>query len=60
MVEPVAARAGVDASVVFQRKPISGGDFIMLEPIAVSTITAPAKFSALLTNALRPVVSNSK
>lgn len=32
----------------------------MLEPIAVPTITAPAKFSALLTNALTPVVSNSK
>ena len=59
MVEPVAARAGVDAWVVFQREPISGGDFVMLEPIAVPTITAPAKFSALLANAPTPVVSNS-
>ncbi|MBR8072156.1 hypothetical protein KDW23_19460 [Burkholderia cenocepacia] len=55
MVEPVAARVGVDAPVAFQRKPISGGDFIMLEPIAVSIITAPAKFSALLANASEPV-----
>ncbi|MDN7470508.1 hypothetical protein QZM43_04050 [Burkholderia orbicola] len=60
MVEPVAARVGVDAPVVFQRKPISGGDFIMLEPIAVSIITAPAKFSALLASAPTPGVSNSK
>ncbi|WP_249191015.1 hypothetical protein [Burkholderia cenocepacia] len=60
MVEPVAACAGVDASVVFQREPISGGDFVMLKPIAVSIITAPAKFSALLANAPEPGVSNSK
>ncbi|WP_249182168.1 hypothetical protein [Burkholderia cenocepacia] len=33
---------------------------VMLEPIAVPTITAPAKFSALLANAPTPVVSNSK
>lgn len=32
----------------------------MLEPIAVSIITAPAKFSALLASALTPFVSNSK
>ncbi len=32
----------------------------MLEPIAVSIITAPAKFSALLANAPEPGVSNSK
>ena len=55
MVEPVAARAGVDASVVFQREPISGGDFVMLKPIAVSIIATPAKFSALLANAPEPV-----
>ncbi|WP_244129931.1 MULTISPECIES: hypothetical protein [Burkholderia] len=60
MVEPVAARASVDAPVMFQREPISGGDFVMLKPIAVPTITAPAKFSALPANAPTPVVSNSK
>lgn len=32
----------------------------MLEPIAVSIITVPAKFSALPANAPTPVVSNSK
>ncbi|WP_230463014.1 hypothetical protein [Burkholderia cenocepacia] len=60
MVEPVAARVGVDAPVAFQRKPISGGDFIMLEPIAMSIITGPAKFSALRANVPTSVVSNSK
>ncbi|CAB5157680.1 hypothetical protein IST4112_06594 [Burkholderia cenocepacia] len=42
-----------------QREPISSADFVMLEPIAVSIISPPAKFSAPPANTPTPVASSS-